>query len=98
MLRSTALVADVDVWQSYIAPHIVNSDDTETIKKIYTKRKEGTDKGNQLELIRNYFKFIGIEMNESEIMGIPKDEYKSKINNLIASAAFKYMITKVGQC
>ena len=31
-------------------------------------------------------------MNESEIMGIPKDEYKSQINNLIASAAFKYKI------
>jgi hypothetical protein len=72
--------------------HIVNSDDSETIKKIYIKQKEGTDKGDWFELVRNDFKFIGIEIIESEIRGIPKNVYKAKINKLIEKAAFEYMI------
>ena len=68
--------------------HIVSRDDTETIKKIYNKQKQGYIKGDWYELLLKDFKFIGIELNESEIKMTGKQQYKKKIKELINKAAF----------
>ena len=72
--------------------HIFTREDGETIKKIYMKQKEGTFKGDWLQLIKKDFKFLDVDMNEVEIQATPKEEYKKKIKNMINISAFKQFL------
>ena len=75
--------------------HIINRDDTETIRKIYNKQKEDPLKGDWFELIQKDFLFLGIEMDEKIIKSTNKETYKKKINQLLYKAAFcQYMKEK----
>ena len=51
----------------------------ETISKIYPKQKEGTEKGDWLKLLNEDFKFLGVDINEQEIISTPKEIYKKQI-------------------
>ena len=57
--------------------------------KIYDKQKEGHFKGDWIELLKTYFEFMEIDINEQEITGTHKDSYRKKIKDLIRKAAFK---------
>ena len=55
------------------------------------KQKVDRIKGDWLEVLE-HDAFIGINMNEEEIQGIPKREYKLKIRGLVRKAALKYFL------
>merc|ERR1712127_990498 len=69
---------------------ILSNDSSETIKKIYIKQKDNTVKGDWYRLLMKDFEFIGITMNESEILNTSKTLYKKKIKALVRKAAFQY--------
>ena len=71
---------------------ILSRGEDETIRKIYMKQKVDRVKGDWIELLEHDFDFIGINMNEEEIQGIPKREYKLKIRGLVRKAALKYFL------
>ena len=48
-------------------------------------------KGDWFSILLKDFEFIGVELNESEIVSTPKSEYKIKIKILVGKAAFEYM-------
>ena len=58
----------------------------------YTKQREDPLKGDWFELLKKYFKFIGLEINEKEIAKTPKIEYKKQIKKLVEKAALQYML------
>ena len=45
-----------------------------TVKKIYIKQTEDSTPGDWYLLLKKYFEFIGVDMNEEEIKNTPKDE------------------------
>ena len=55
---------------------ILKRDANETINKIYHKQKDSPVKGDWLNLLKEDFNFIGIEINEEEIIATPKATYK----------------------
>ena len=69
--------------------HILSLKEEETVRKIYEKQKEEHSKGDWIELLKNDFEFMGIDLNEQEIKGTPKSIYRKKIKDLIRKAAFK---------
>ena len=71
---------------------ILKRDANETISKIYHKQKDSPVKGDWLNLLKEDFNFIGIEINEEEIIATPKATYKKKIKQLINKAVFKYLM------
>ena len=52
--------------------HILQRDDTETIKKIYEKQKTNFVKGDCFQLLLKDFEFIKKDLNEKEICEMPK--------------------------
>ena len=48
--------------------NILQREANETISKIYHKQKEGTVKGDWLKLLNEDFKFLGVDINEQEII------------------------------
>merc|ERR1712127_37525 len=69
---------------------ILSNDSSETIKKIYMKQKDNNVKGDWYRLHMKDFEFIGITMDESEILSTSKELYKKKIKALVRKAAFQY--------
>ena len=69
--------------------HILSLKEEETVRKIYEKQKEEHSKGDWIELLKNDFEFMGIDLDEQEIKGTPKSIYRKKIKDLIRKAAFK---------
>ena len=69
--------------------HILSRKDDETVKKIYTKQKEEYTKGDWYQLLVDDFKFVGIEINEEEILSFSKEAYKKEVEMLVKEAAFK---------
>ena len=74
--------------------HILNLDHDETVRKVYEKQKENCFKGDWIELVRNDFAFMGIDMDENSIKNTPKEIYRSKIKKLIRKAAFEELTVK----
>ena len=74
--------------------HILNLEEDETVRRIYEKQKESCLKGDWIELVREDFKFMNIDMDENQIRNYPKEVYRQKIKKLIRKAAFKEMIEK----
>ena len=70
---------------------ILSKDNNETIKKIYLKQKEDNVKGDWYRLLLKDFEFLGITMDESEILNTPKHIYKKKIKELVRKAGFLYL-------
>lgn len=74
--------------------HILQTDDDETIKKIYLKQKSDPTKNDWFCSLQKDFEFIGLNITDQEIQAIPRFEYKKKIKNLIQNAAFEYFLNK----
>jgi hypothetical protein len=74
--------------------HILNLEEDETVRKIYEKQKASCLKGDWIELVRDDFKFMNIDMDDIQIRNYPKEVYRQKIKKLIRKAAFKEMIEK----
>ena len=68
---------------------ILSRGEDETIRKIYIKQKFDRVKGDWIEILKQEFAFIGKNMNEEEIQGTPKKEYKLKIRGLVRKAALR---------
>ena len=72
--------------------NILQREANETISKIYHKQKEGTVKGDWLKLLNEDFKFLGVDINEQEIISTPKEIYKKQIRNLMDKSVFRYFM------
>ena len=72
--------------------HLLSRGEEETIYKIYCKQKEDPLKGDWFNILKKDFEFIGIELNETDIINTPKSEYRIKIKKLVEKAAFDFMI------
>ena len=72
--------------------NILSRGGKETINKIYRKQKSNSVKGDWIKLLEKDFDFIGIQMNEEQIINTPKDAYKKEIKSLIQKAVFKYFM------
>ena len=72
--------------------HILTREDSETIKKIYLKKKEESANGDWIKLLEKDFLFIECEMDEETIAATPKETYKKNIKNMINKSAFKYFM------
>ena len=77
--------------------HIVNLADEDTVKKIYEKQKTECLKGDWVQLIKEDFAFIGLDMNEDEIKNSPSEIYRKKIKGLVRKAAFRELLEKKNQ-
>ena len=76
----------------------MTTDKSETIVKIYLKRKYSPTKGDWFELFQQDFQFVGLKINDEEIRSMSQTDYKKKIKPLIHEAAFKYfLLQKQGQ-
>ena len=69
--------------------HIINIGEEETVRKIYEKQKQGSFKGDWINLIKSDFEFMGIDINEKDIRKTSKDTYRKKIKYLVRKAALK---------
>ena len=67
---------------------ILKREACETISKIYYKQKDDPLKGDWFNLFKEDFNFIGIEINEEEIIATPKAIYKKKIKQLMDKSVF----------
>ena len=67
--------------------HILSLDREETVRKIYEKQKLQPLKGDWIQLLKSDFEFMGIPLDEQEIMITPKQVYRKKIKDLIRKAA-----------
>ena len=56
------------------------------------KQKVDRVQGDWIEILEQDFAFISIDMNEEEIQGTPKREYKLKIRGLVRKAALEYFL------
>ena len=74
--------------------HILQRDDSETIKKIYKKQKTNFVKGDWFQLLLKDFEFIKKDLNEKEICEIPKNMYKKIVKRLINKAVFEFFMNK----
>ena len=78
--------------------HLLTRSSSETIKKIYMKQKQDCVKGDWFQLLKKDFMFIGVEMDEQDIIATPKNIYKEKIKKLVTKAAFQeYLRQKEGK-
>ena len=73
--------------------HILSRNDNELIKKVYTKQKEDSIKGDWFQTLKNDFKFIGEEINDQKIMKMTKTEYQNYIQVKIEAASFQYYLS-----
>ena len=72
--------------------HLLTTDESETIVKIYLKQKYSPTKGDWYELLQQDFKFVGLNITDDEIRSMSRQDYKKKIKPLIHKAAFKYFL------
>ena len=70
--------------------NILQTDKNETIRKIYEKQKEHTNKGDWFEFLQKDLIFIQEEMDEEKIRGMNKEIYKKYIKGKVKKAAFEY--------
>ena len=57
--------------------HLLTRSSSETIKKIYMKQKNYCVKGDWFQLLKKKkIQFIGVDMDEEEIIATPKSKYK----------------------
>ena len=68
--------------------HLLQTDDDETIKKMYLKQKLEPTKNYWYCSLQKDFQFIGLKITDEEIKVIPRFEYKKKIKNLIQKSCF----------
>ena len=60
--------------------HIVTRNKEEPIYKIYKLKSKEPLKGDWITLIKKYFEFVGIEMNDQDISSTPREVYRNKNN------------------
>ena len=68
--------------------HLLTRNSSETIKKIYMKQKIDCVKGDWFHLLKKDFQFIGVDMDEEEIIATPKSVYKAKIKKVADKSCF----------
>ena len=73
--------------------HLLSRENTETIKKIYSKQKEDSVKGDWILLLKKDFKLLEIDINEESIKATPKDVYKKYIKKLINNTVFLHYLS-----
>ena len=74
-----------------VASTILQRDKNEMIAKIYEAQKIKPSPGDFINLVKNDFDIIGLEMNEQEIRQISKQQFKKIIKSKIMNAAFTYL-------
>ena len=67
------------------------------MKKIYEKQKIECLKGDWVQLIKEDFAFIGVDMDENNIKNTPEDVYRKRIKVLVRKAAFQELLEKKNQ-
>ena len=70
---------------------ILKREETEVTKRVYNEQKCSPTKGDFVELLKQDFKTINVEQNDSDIIAASTMEYKKIIKSNIKSAAFKYL-------
>ena len=60
--------------------HLIHTNESETIRKIYEKQKTDKTNGDWFQLLLKDFDFVGETMNEEAIKCINKEQYKRKVN------------------
>ena len=70
---------------------ILHKDENEMIPKIYEAQKIKPSSGDFINLVKNDFETIGLEMNELEIKQISKQKFKKMIKSKVRDAAFSYL-------
>ena len=61
--------------------HILTREDSEIIKKVYTKQKESNIKGDWFRMLVEDFEFIQVEMKEDTSISTPKEQYRKLVKN-----------------
>ena len=74
--------------------HVLTRDKKETVHKIYNKQKEATLKGDWFDFLKEDFKFIGVKINEAEIIATPQSSYKKQIKQLMNKAVYLYFMNQ----
>ena len=70
--------------------HIITRDSyKELIRKIYLKQKEHSLKGDWYQTLEKDFRFIGVVIDDDQIMKIPKSEYRKYIKKKVEHSAFQ---------
>ena len=59
--------------------HLLTTDESETIVKIYLKQKSSPTKGDWYELLQQDFQFVGLNINDDKIRSMSRQNYKKKI-------------------
>ena len=72
---------------------ILKRDTTETTRNVYEAQKENIKKGDFVQLIEEDAKLIDMNINETEIRGMTKYEFKKIVKEKVYNAAFRYLKT-----
>ena len=71
---------------------ILKRESCETLSKVYNKQKEATIKGDWFNLLKEDFNFLGVEINEAEIIATPQSIYKKQIKQLMNKAVYQFFM------
>ena len=74
--------------------NLLQTEKTETTRKIYEKQKEQTTKGDWFELLEKDFKFIKEDMDENKIKSMDKKSYKKYIKEKVTKSAFEHFMAE----
>lgn len=74
--------------------HLLQTNETETIRKMYEKQKEYKTNGDWFQLLLKDFEFIGETMDKHFIKSMTKSAYRTRIKKLVSAAAFKYFLNE----
>ena len=77
--------------------HLITRSDSELIKKVYSKQKLNSLKGDWYRTLQEDFKFIGEEINDGVICQISKHDYKIFIKQKVEKAVFLSYLDLKGQ-
>jgi hypothetical protein len=78
--------------------HILSRNDDELIKKVYSRQKEDSIKGDWIRSLQSDFEFIGEDINDQNIVRMSKNEYRSYIHKKIEQASFLYYLSLKEKC
>ena len=67
---------------------IITRSENETVYKVYNKQKESCIKGDWYEMLTKDFQFIGLEMDDQQIVQYSKTQYRDIVKNKVQQAAF----------
>ena len=71
--------------------NILQKDENEMIRKIYNIQKENPTNGDFSELVKQDMITIGLDINEDELMKIPKSRFKRIVKQKIQQQVFSYL-------